>query len=71
MTAKDKDLDPNALLTIGPAAKRVGVSPGWLRLLADFGKIPHTRAGKTRLFKVADLDRLMAQRAKAKKDRTT
>jgi DNA-binding transcriptional MerR regulator len=62
-TAKDE------WLTIGPAAKRAGVSPGWLRLLADMGKVPVTRAGKTRIFRVADMDRLRAERAKSGKDR--
>jgi excisionase family DNA binding protein len=56
-------------LTIGPAAKRVGVSPGWLRLLADLGKVPHTRAGQIRLFKAADMDRLKTERARQGKDR--
>jgi DNA-binding transcriptional MerR regulator len=63
MTSKDE------LLTIGPAAKRAGVSPGWLRLLADMGKVPHTRAGQIRLFKVGDMDRLKAERARKPKGR--
>lgn len=54
------------VLTIGPAAKRAGVSPGWLRLLSDMGKVPHTRAGQIRLFKASDMDKLKAERAKKK-----
>ena len=65
MSNKDRD----ELLTIGPAAKRAGVSPGWLRLLSDMGKVPHTRAGMIRLFKAADMDRLKAERARQGKGR--
>jgi len=48
--------DADELLTIGPAAKRAGVSPGWLRQLANLGKVPCTRVGQLRLFRAVDLD---------------
>jgi excisionase family DNA binding protein len=49
--AKDED----ELLTIGPAAEYLGLSVGWVRLECERGRIPFTRAGLTRLFKVSDL----------------
>lgn len=54
-------------LTIGPAAKRAGVSPSWLRLECERGRIPFTLAGKLRLFRAADLDAYRRERERAKR----
>ena len=50
-----------------PLLRNSFVSPGWLRLLSDLGKVPCTRAGMIRLFKASDLDKLKAERAKRPK----
>lgn len=60
-------------LTIGPAAKRAGVSVGWLRKLADDeDKAPGTgiacvRFGTTRFFRPAVLDAYRRERERAKR----
>lgn len=41
--------------TLGKLAVRIGVSEWGLRNLANLGRIPHTHAGKYRLFAEADL----------------
>jgi hypothetical protein len=51
------------LLTIGPMARRVGVTVGWLRDEADAGRVPCLRAGERRLFNPEAVRRVLAERA--------
>jgi hypothetical protein len=47
--------------TLGKLAIRLRVSEWSLRNLADLGRIPHTHAGKYRLFAEADIPTIRAE----------
>jgi excisionase family DNA binding protein len=53
------------VFTVSEAARRVGVSEGTIRKLADEGKLPATRSERgTRFFHREDLDKLQEQRGR-------
>jgi hypothetical protein len=54
------------LLMIGPAAKRAGLSVAGLRWLANMNRVPCMLAGRIRLFKARDMDKLKRERTKRK-----
>lgn len=57
--------NPDELLQTSEAARLVGVSPPWLRDMANEGRIPTLRtAGGVRLFKRRDLEEYMDHRQK-------
>lgn len=52
------------ILTTADAARRLGLTPASVRLLAKTGRLPHTRtASGTRLFRLDDVERLAQERA--------
>lgn len=52
------------MLMTADAAKRLGVTPAAVRVLARGGKLPHVvTVGGVRLFKLADVERLAVERA--------
>jgi hypothetical protein len=53
-----------ALLPLGPMARLLGVTTGWLRAEAEAGRLPHLPAGKTILFDADLVERLLAERAR-------
>jgi excisionase family DNA binding protein len=62
------------LLTAGEVAKQAGVSDESVRQWAKRGRLPHVRAasgahGALYLFRQADVDRFLAERAALAKDR--
>jgi len=51
------------LLTLGRAARRIGVTQAWLRHEAEAGRVPCLRADKRLLFDVEALQRALRGRA--------
>jgi hypothetical protein len=51
------------LLTLGRAARRIGVTQAWLRREAEEGRVPCLRADKRLLFEVEALQRALRGRA--------
>ena len=51
------------LLNINKAASYLGLSRAWLYVLVDRRAIPHYRIGRRVLFRTADLDRFVDERA--------
>jgi excisionase family DNA binding protein len=58
--------DADTYLTTGDVAKRLGLVPATVRLLARAGRLPHiaTPSG-TRLYRVEDVERLARERARS------
>lgn len=57
----DDNTSPDGLLSIGEAARILGVSVDTLRKYADDGRIPVTRTfGGQRRFKLADVEQVLA-----------
>lgn len=50
------------LLTIGEAARRLELSPNWLRTLTNAGRVPHIRSNAERLYDPAVIDALAEER---------
>ncbi len=51
------------LLPLGPMARRLRVTTGWLRAEADAGRVPCLRAGTRYLFAPDAVERVLAERA--------
>lgn len=51
------------LLNLKGLARHLGVPVTWLRAEADRGRLPHVKAGSQRLFNVAAVERVLAERA--------
>ena len=56
--------DVSALCPLGVTARLLQVPAGWLRAEAEAGRVPHLRAGKSFLFDVALVERLLLERAR-------
>jgi DNA-binding transcriptional MerR regulator len=50
-------------LLVSEAARRLGISPGWLRFLTDAGKVPCRRVLGLRVFDAEVIERLARERA--------
>jgi DNA-binding transcriptional MerR regulator len=50
-------------LLVSEAARRLGISPGWLRVLSDAGKVPCRRVLGLRVFDAAVIEMLARERA--------
>jgi DNA-binding transcriptional MerR regulator len=50
-------------LLVSEAARRLGVSPAWLRVLSDAGKVPCRRVLGLRVFDAAVIEMLARERA--------
>ena len=55
------------LILTAEAAKLLNVTPATVRALNTRGVLPAVRAGNTRLFERADVERIAAERAAARK----
>ena len=55
--------EPQKLLPVGPAARKLRVPVMWLRNEAEAGRVPHLRAGKQFLFNLEVVERLLIARA--------
>jgi DNA-binding transcriptional MerR regulator len=56
-------------LLVSEAARRLGVSPGWLRVLSDAGKVPCRRVLGLRVFDAAVIETLARERAAVRASR--
>jgi hypothetical protein len=56
------------LLQVVPMARLLGLSPGWLRMEARAGRLPHVDAGGTILFDVDAVLAVLAKRARDAKE---
>jgi len=52
-----------AILQLGPMARRLRVTVGWLRAEAEAGRVPCVRAGDRFLFSPAAVEAVLARRA--------
>jgi DNA-binding transcriptional MerR regulator len=50
-------------LLVSEAARRLGISPGWLRFLSDAGRVPCRRVLGLRVFDAEVIERLAEERA--------
>jgi hypothetical protein len=57
-------LESAELAGLAAMARRLRVPAGWLKTEADAGRIPHLKAGSQRLFNVAEVERVLAERAR-------
>jgi hypothetical protein len=53
----------DALLPLGPMARRLRVTASWLRAEADAGRVPCLRAGSRYLFAPSVVERVLTERA--------
>lgn len=56
------------LANLPALARHLRVPASWLRAEADSGRIPHLKAGSQRLFNVAAVERVLAERARCTDD---
>lgn len=55
--------ETDELLALPDLARRLRVPASWLKREADEGRLPHVRAGRQRLFNLAAVAALLADRA--------
>jgi excisionase family DNA binding protein len=51
------------LVGLQELSERIGVPVAWLRREADAGRLPHLRVGRRRLFDLAVVSQVLAERA--------
>lgn len=53
---------PQKKVPIGVAAEMLGMSPTWVRQMADSGELPCERPGRHRRFRIADITAFIHRR---------
>ena len=55
--------EPETYVSLRRAATEIGVPMSWLKAQADAGRLPHLRCGRMRRFNIAEVERLLRERA--------
>ena len=55
--------EPETYVSLRCAAMRLGVPMSWLKARADAGEVPHLKCGRMRRFNIAEVERLLRERA--------
>jgi len=55
--------DDQTYVSLGRAASDLGVPMSWLKAQADADEVPHLKCGRMRRFNIAEVERLLRDRA--------
>ena len=55
--------EPETYVSLRRAATMLGVPMAWLKAQADAGEVPHLKCGRMRRFNIAEVERLLRERA--------